>query len=78
LPWWQQFVTIKTLKKIYNPNDMVSDNNNRSWIKASAVWNAKRRFKNRASLIEFVAIARTLTRLDVYTDDQGVAWLSAR
>ena len=62
----------------YNPNDMFSNNNNRSWIKASAVWNAKRRFKNRSSLMEFVAIARTLTRLDVYTDDQGVAWLSAR
>jgi hypothetical protein len=62
----------------YQPEDMVSDQNNRSWIKASAVWNAKRCFKHRASLNEFVAIARTLTRLDVYTDDQGIAWLSAK
>jgi hypothetical protein len=68
----------KNPEEDYQPNDMISDSNNRSWIKASAVWNAKCRFKNRASLIEFVAIARTLTRLDVYSDDQGVAWLSAK
>ena len=68
----------KNPEEDYQPDDMVSDQNNRSWIKASAVWNAKRRFKYRASLNEFVAIARTLARLDVHTDDQGVVWLSAR
>jgi hypothetical protein len=62
----------------YHPNDMFLDNNNRSWIKASAVWAAKRRFTNRATLSEFTAIARTLTRLDVHTDEQRVAWLSAK
>ena len=67
----------KNADEEYQPQDMVSDHNNRSWIKASAIWNAKRRFKYRVSLNEFVGIARTVARLDVHTDDQGVAWLSA-
>ena len=67
----------KNADEEYQPQDMVSDHNNRSWIKASAIWNAKRRFKYRVSLNEFVDIARTVARLDVHTDDQGVAWLSA-
>ena len=32
----------KNPEEDYQPEDMVSDHNNRSWIKASAVWNAKR------------------------------------
>ena len=62
----------------YHPNDMFLDNDNRSWIKASAVWASKRRFINRATLSEFTAIASSLTRLDVHTDEQRVAWLSAK
>jgi hypothetical protein len=44
----------KNADEEYQPQDMVSDHNNRSWIKASAIWNAKRRFKYRVSLNEFV------------------------
>ena len=62
----------------YLPNDMFLDNDNRSWIKASAVWARKRRFRNRVTLSEFTAIAITLSRLDVHTDEQRVAWLSSK
>ena len=61
----------------YSARDVYDDGRGTLWVKASAVWLSKKRFFMNHSLAAFEAAAIAEPRLDVFTDNEGVAWLRA-